>query len=99
MALQSAPKEQALFELLPTELLQMIVGSLNPLDIKDPSKVCKRLRDICTPLIFRKVKLDFSKSGFDGLQRLSMSDIRQHVISLTYEVPELLKTGKIGILI
>jgi hypothetical protein len=35
-----------------------------------------------------------SQAGFEGLKNILKSDARHHVVSFTYAVPELLKTGK-----
>ena len=44
--------------------------------------------------LFHQVEFQFSEAGFDELKSLLKSDVRHHVVSFTYVVPELLKTGK-----
>lgn len=80
-------------ETLPTETLYNIVDLLVPWEIKYLSRASKRLREACLPTLFRCVKFQFSEAGFDGLKELKESAARYHVVSFTYEVPELLKTG------
>ncbi|KAJ5450745.1 uncharacterized protein N7458_007194 [Penicillium daleae] len=78
-------------DLLTSDILSRIVGFLQPGDIEELSCVNKRLRDASIPLLFRAVRFEFSKSSLNGLKRLSNSDIRHHVVSLTYVAPEILK--------
>jgi hypothetical protein len=84
-------------DLLTSDILSRIVGFLQPGDIEELSCVNKRLRDASIPLLFRAVRFEFSKSSLNGLKRLSNSDIRHHVVSLTYVAPEILKPGKTSI--
>jgi hypothetical protein len=53
----------------------------------------QRLREVCLSSLFRNVRFSFSKGGFDELKSLLKSDVRHHVVSFTYDIPELLKTG------
>jgi hypothetical protein len=80
-------------EALPTEILQAIVDLLPLWDIKSMSGANKRLRQACLSPLFRCVRFEFSLAGIEALERLSVSDIQRHIITFTYEVPELLKTG------
>ena len=78
----------------PTEIIRDIVDNLSFWDIIELSYVSKRLRKVCLPSIFHRVKFEFSQSGLDKLQSLLKSDTRHYVVFFTYEAPELLKTGK-----
>jgi hypothetical protein len=49
---------------------------------------------MCIPSIFQFVRFEFSRSGLRELRDLSNSEIRHHVVSFTYVVPELLRPGK-----
>lgn len=88
-----AGHSEARLDLLPTPILCMIVEMLFPEAIDSVSCVNKQLREICVPYLFRKVKFEFSKAGFDSLRSLSDSALRQYVSSLTYVVPLLLDPG------
>ncbi|KAJ5111418.1 hypothetical protein N7532_001953 [Penicillium argentinense] len=82
---------KARLDLLHSSILSRVVGYLGPWDIEVLSCVNKRLRAASLPVLFRAVKFEFSKTGLNGLKRLSGSDIRQYVVSLTYVAPEILK--------
>jgi hypothetical protein len=82
------------FETLTAEALFVVIGLLPLWEIKQLSCTSTRLREACLPFLFRHVKFRFSKSGFDDLRSLIDSEARQHVISFTYIVPELLNPGK-----
>jgi hypothetical protein len=84
-------------DLLHSDILSRIVRFLQLGDIEELSCVNKRLRDASIPVLFRAVRFEFSKSSLNGLKRLSDSNIRQHVVSLTYVAPEILKPGKTNI--
>ncbi|KAF7594881.1 hypothetical protein BBP40_007915 [Aspergillus hancockii] len=77
-------------DLLPTEILRMVLNFLLPSDAKEFSHTSKRFREISLPFIFRKLEIEFSKEAFKKLKRLSTSDIWQHLVSLTYVVTDLL---------
>lgn len=79
---------------LPLNILYRVVKFLPPWDIEKLSCVNKRLREASLPALFRAIRFEFSKAGFDGLNRLPDSDIRHYVVSLTYMAPEILKPGK-----
>ena len=79
---------------LPTEILHLILTSLESWEIKAFSLVNRRLRDVCLPYLFYRVRFNFSEAGLDGLQQLRHSVVRLHVKSLNYTVPELIKPGK-----
>jgi hypothetical protein len=87
------PKTNRL-ETLPTEISRIIIDFLRPWEVKDLSRASKRLREACLPSLFRRVEFQFSEAGFDGLKSLLKSDARNHIVSFTYAVPELLKAGK-----
>lgn len=80
-------------DLLHSGLLSRIVGFLQLSDIEALSCVNKRVRESCLPVLFRAVRFEFSKTALNGLIRLSDSNVRQHIVSLTYVAPEILKTG------
>lgn len=82
-------------DLLHSSILYRVAIYLGPWDIEELSCVNKRLRAASLSVLFRAVKFEFSKTGLNGLERISDSDIRQHVVSLTYVAPEILKPGKI----
>mgnify|MGYP002718738497 CR=1 FL=1 len=80
--------------LLPSEIILQIVESLSRFELKTFSCINKRLRELCVPSIFSKVKFEFSKSGLEALNHLLGSDVRRHVRSMTYVTTELLEPGK-----
>lgn len=80
--------------LLPTEILYVVVEHLFVQDMRHLSCASGRLREVCMPNLFRNVRFPFSDSGFDGLRRLLLSDVRHYVVSFTYVIPELLRPGK-----
>ena len=86
--------QSARIELLPNEILYGILKCLYSWEIKRFSCVSRRIRDVCLPSIFRKITCEFSKEGFDKLQALLQSNLRQHVVSFEYVVPKLLKPGE-----
>ncbi|KAE8384352.1 hypothetical protein BDV23DRAFT_177127 [Aspergillus alliaceus] len=67
-------------KLLPVKILYILL-----------SLVSKYLRQVCLPSLFQKIKFKFSATRLDKLQCILRADIYQHVISVTYNVPELLK--------
>lgn len=81
-------------ELLPTEILRMIVDLLRCWEIKPLSCASKRPRKVVLPSLFRRVEFQFSEAGFDELESLLKSDARLHVVSFNYVVPQPLKTVK-----
>lgn len=85
---------QSHLERLPTEIIRDVVDNLTFWDITELSCVSRRLRKVCLPSLFRRVKFEFSQSGFDKLQSLLKSDARHHVVFFTYDAPELLRLGK-----
>jgi hypothetical protein len=86
------PSKRSRLETLPIEI-SCIIDLLRPWEVKDLSRASKRLREACLPSLFCCVKFPFSDTGFDGMKRLMKSDVRYHVVSFTYAVPELLKAG------
>lgn len=80
--------------LLPSEIILQIVESLSRFELKTFSCINKRLRELCVPSIFSKVKFELSKSGLETLNHLLESDVRRHVRSMTYVTTELLEPGK-----
>ncbi|KAM3556917.1 hypothetical protein ARSEF4850_005305 [Beauveria asiatica] len=78
-------------ERLPTEIIHAVVEFLEPWSIEKLSYTSKRLRQACLPTIFRRVKFEFSLAGIEGMKGLLKSNVRSHVTSFSYEVPELLK--------
>jgi hypothetical protein len=87
-------RETSRLETLPMEILSIIVDLLPFWGVKDLSRASRRLRKACIPSLFNHVKFQFSETGFEGLKSLLYSNIRNHVVSFTYVVPELLKAGK-----
>jgi hypothetical protein len=81
-------------ELLPTEIIWMVVCHLSHNEVKRLSLTCKRLRSACLPYLFRRVGFDFSEKGLGALESLLHSSLKQHVVSLHWVVPELLLSGK-----
>lgn len=94
---QCVKTNQAVYlETLPTEVLRDIVDHLSFRDVEALSLASRRLREICQPSLFRRVKFEFSEVGFERLKTIIGSDIRHHVVSFKYVVPELLKNGKVS---
>lgn len=90
----SATSQLARLEILPAEILRDIVKRLAGVDVLEISRVSRRLRDICAPYLFHDLRIQFSVEGLDRLQQLIGCDVRQHVVSLTYVIPELFPPGK-----
>lgn len=65
-----------------------------PSDIKRLSRASKQLREVCLLSLFCRIKIRFSKAGFNKLKNLIKLDTCYYIISFTYIVPELLKTNK-----
>ncbi|KAH6662963.1 hypothetical protein B0J14DRAFT_621705 [Halenospora varia] len=86
------PSKRSRLETLSIEIFYNIIDLLTPWDVKDLSRASKRVRELCLLSLFRCVEFPFSNAGFDGLTSLTKSDTRYHVVSLTYTVPQLLKT-------
>lgn len=80
-------------ELLPTEILFDIVKYLRIRETKTLSLISKRMRDVCLPIIFHKVSIEFSTEGFDFLESLLKSSLYRYIVSFQYIVPKLLKPG------
>jgi hypothetical protein len=92
-----AKTNQAVYlETLPTEILRDIVDHLSFRDVEPLSLASRRLREVCLPSLFRRVKFEFSEVGFERLETIIGSDVRHHVVSFKYVVPELLKDGKVS---
>ncbi|KFY03642.1 hypothetical protein V490_00110 [Pseudogymnoascus sp. VKM F-3557] len=79
-------------EMLPTEILQAVIGHLVPWNIKRLSCTSKRLRQASLSILFRHVKFEFSLAGMKGLKELLKSNVCGHISSFTYIITELLKT-------
>lgn len=79
---------------LPAAILHLIFASLDSCDIKAFLLVNRRLRDVCLPSLFYRVRFNFSEAGLDGVQQLRNSAVRLHVKSLNYLVPQFIKPGK-----
>lgn len=82
------------FDLLPTEILNVIVGNLVGEDVLQLSCTSQQLRAICSLRLFRKVRFPYSIRGLDSLRQFLECDASQHVVSLTYVIPELLPPCK-----
>lgn len=90
-----SPKlSQTSLELLPTELLLSIVDNLWASEVRELSLASKRLRNACLPSLFRVVAFQFSHAGFTKIQKLVQSSVRHHIVTITYEIPELLRPCK-----
>ena len=87
-------RPEARLDLLPSDILCRIVNFLPPWEIEGLSCANKKLREASIPVLFPAVKFEFSKTSLNELKNLSDSNIRQHVISLTYVAPEILRPGK-----
>jgi hypothetical protein len=90
----SSAHQFTLLELLPNEILYMVVQLLCMYDVGHLAFTSNRLREVCIPYLFCNVRFSFSASGFSELRRLLLSDVRQNVVSFTYVIPELLRPGK-----
>ncbi|KAJ5249526.1 hypothetical protein N7524_011842 [Penicillium chrysogenum] len=77
-------------ELLSTEILFGIVNCLDNQQIKQLSLVSRRMRDVCLPVLFHKISIEFSNDGFDLLESILKSSLRRHIISFEYVAPMLL---------
>lgn len=82
---------------LPLEIIILIARSLSLDDTKHLSQVNRLMRVVCAPLIFQSARVEFSYQSLQRLEALALSEIRHHVSSLTYVVPELLKEGEFPI--
>ena len=82
------------FELMPTEILCCVVNCLHTKDIKQFSRVNKRARDVCLPLLSHTARIEFSNAGFDMLDGILRSHLNQYIRSFQYTIPQLLKPGK-----
>jgi hypothetical protein len=81
-------------ELLPTEILFGIVKCLDNQQIKQLSVVSSRMRDICLPVLFHKISIEFSNEGLDLLESILKSSLNRYIVSFEYVVPMLLNPGK-----
>lgn len=81
-------------ELLSTEILFGIVNCLDNQQIKQLLLVSRRMRDVCLPVLFHKISIEFSNDGFDLLESILKSSLRRHIISFEYVAPMLLNPGK-----
>lgn len=86
---------QAKIELLPTELLSMIVDNLQTSDVRELSLVSRGLRAASLRSLFRVVTFKFSQAGFADIMKLVQSPVRHHVITFNYEIPELFRPCKL----
>lgn len=91
--MENSEHRTASLDLLPTEILLILVDHLRIEDVKILSFVCGRLRKVSLPYIFYNVYFQFSHSGFHALRELLLSDLRQYIVSFTYTIPELLHPG------
>lgn len=78
---------------LPVEIILLVARFLSSHEVNQWSQVNKSMRIICEPLIFRSVRVEFSCKSLQRLKTFANSELRRHVQSLTYVVPELLKKG------
>ncbi|PMD18670.1 hypothetical protein NA56DRAFT_526002, partial [Hyaloscypha hepaticicola] len=80
-------------ETLLIEIFRIIINLLTPWNIKDLSYISKRLREVYLLFLFYYIEFQFSETGFNRLKSLLKSNIRNHIISFTYIIPELLKAN------
>jgi hypothetical protein len=78
----------------PPDFLPSVVDLLPLREIKDLSCASTRLREACLPTLFRRVEFEFSETGIGELRGILKSDVRCHVVSFTYAVPDLFIPGK-----
>jgi hypothetical protein len=79
---------------LPPDILHGVVDLLRLQEIKDMSCDSTRMREACLPSLFRRVKFEFSEAGLRELRGILKLDVRCHVVSFTYAVPDLFVPGK-----
>jgi len=58
--------------------------------LEELSCVNKQFRALCAPHLLQTLKISFSKAGFERLEQMSKSPMRQHVRTICYEAPELI---------
>lgn len=75
---------------IPTEILAMILGHISVLDLKAISLTCRICRTISAPLLFRRVKVYFSKIGMRDLESIARSSLATQVQNIHYEASELI---------
>lgn len=81
-------------ELLPTEILFGILNCLANREIKQLSLTSRRMRDVCLPVLFCKISIEFSNKGFNLLESILESNVHRYIVSFEYVVPMLLNPGK-----
>ncbi|KAK2810513.1 hypothetical protein FQN50_003002 [Emmonsiellopsis sp. PD_5] len=87
----SPPHQQSGLDRLPFEIFNEILSYSDFPTVKCLSLVNKLSRLRCLSVVFRSVHCSFSRDGLDGLRLISSSeDIRQHVVSVTYNVMDIL---------
>jgi hypothetical protein len=88
----TASQDPSYIQQLPTEILIIIVRELSLLNSVDSlSLVNQRLRMICSPYLFQKLKIPFSLAGQERLRHVSSSHLAAHVRTLRYEPTELIE--------
>jgi hypothetical protein len=83
----------SIIDRLPVEIILLITHFLSLCEVKQLSQVNKLMRVVCAPPIFQSIRLEFSYQSLQKLEALAVSELRHHVLSVTYVVPELLKEG------
>lgn len=73
------------------EIIIHILQLLPSWQRKQLSGISRRIRVKCLLSVFQFVRFKFSRSGLRELRNLADLEIRHHVVSFTYVVPELLK--------
>ncbi|KAJ5253224.1 hypothetical protein N7489_003634 [Penicillium chrysogenum] len=73
-------------ELLPTEILFGIVKCLDNQQTKQLSVVSSRMRDICLPVLFHKISIEFSNEGLDLLESILKSNLNRYIVSFETEL-------------
>ncbi|PYH75992.1 hypothetical protein BO82DRAFT_348025 [Aspergillus uvarum CBS 121591] len=76
---------------IPTEIILLILTSLQFSGIKSLSCVNRQLRHICIPLLFQRVEFQFSKEGLRNLSRFNRSNISPYVRCFRYSVPDIIR--------
>lgn len=80
--------ELSRLETLPPEILHNAVELLPLSAIKALSCASKRLREVCLPTLFRRVKFEFSEAGLEELKG---------IVKSTYAVPDLFVPGLLAV--
>jgi hypothetical protein len=83
------PLELSPLKDLPPDILHSVLDLAPLWHLKILSCASIRLRETCLPTLFRRVKFEFSEAGLRELGGILKSDVRCHIVSFTYVVPDL----------